>query len=93
VILSIVFVISAIISVANMPLLICAHLAVLFVTPPPPPSDDGESELPTEDSPPPLPVLPHQVGLTNDVNVVHRIHCRPFPAVAHPPPPQLYANQ
>jgi hypothetical protein len=72
-----------------MPLLICA--AVLFITPPPPPSDDGESESPDE-SPPLLPVLPHQVLVTDDVNVVHRIHCRPFPAVAHPPP-QLYANQ
>jgi hypothetical protein len=33
------------------------------------------------------------VVVTDDVNVVHRIHWRPFPAVAHPRPPQLYANQ
>jgi hypothetical protein len=86
---------SAVISVANMPLLICAahlaaYLAALFVTPPPPPSDDGEEELP-----PPLPVLPHQVVVTDNINVVHHIHWRPFPAVVHPhpPPPRLYANQ
>jgi hypothetical protein len=78
--------ISAVISVANMPLLICT--AALFVTPPLPPSDDGE-----EESPPPSPVLPHQVVVTDDVNVVHRIHWGPFPAVLHPPSPQLYANQ
>jgi hypothetical protein len=90
--LLLVFVISAVISNANMPLLI-GSLAVLFITPPPPNSDDRESDSPPEDSPPPSPVLLHQVVVTNDVNVVHRIHWRPFPAVAHPPPPQLYANQ
>jgi hypothetical protein len=86
-----VFVISDVISNTNMPLLIGPF--VLFVLPQPPHSDGRESDSLTEDLPPPSPVLPHQEVVTDDVNLVHRIHWRPFPAVAYLPPLQQYANQ
>jgi hypothetical protein len=66
-----------------------AQFAALLDAPPPPPWGEEESPPPSPALESlPLPLLPHQVVVTDEENV-NRIHSRPFPAVVHPlgPPP------